>query len=347
MVLCTSINGCADDSSTGRSPTPLGDGTVTGNDGGITQADAGIAVDPPACADLTLPNTIPAEVMGNTGEAEDTVEPPNCVRRGTRRSKDLVVFFVAPKAGEYRFSTTGSDFDTVLHARADDCTGAVLDCNDDAVEKASAIKLDLEAGQTIVLVVDGFNRETGQVVLRVEGQEDICDDGIDQDGDGAIDCADTDCFLSCEDPFDWPEDWIAFEEEVLTRTNEARAAGANCGGQTYPPAGPLEMDQFLVYSSRLHGRDMGMNNYFEHETQDGRSPDDRMRQVGFEGDGPTGENIAAGQSTPAEVMDSWMNSPGHCRNIMDSDYHVMGVGFVNVDGSSFGQYWVQNFGGSH
>ena len=92
---------------------------------------------------------------------------------------------------------------------------------------------------------------------------------------------------------------------------------------------------------------MSLNDYFEHTSLDGRSATERMRQAGFTGASPTGENIAAGQSTPAEVVESWINSPGHCRNIMDPDYAVLGVGYSAAESASFDTYWVQNFGGSH
>ena len=54
-----------------------------------------------------------------------------------------------------------------------------------------------------------------------------------------------------------------------------------------------------------------------------------------------GENIAQGQASPAAVMKSWMNSPGHRANILKPDYDYMGVGY-NPDGN----YWVQLFADS-
>lgn len=54
-----------------------------------------------------------------------------------------------------------------------------------------------------------------------------------------------------------------------------------------------------------------------------------------------GENIAAGQQTPAEVMNAWMNSQGHRENIMNSSFGQIGVGVVK--GGSYGIYWVQMF----
>ena len=92
---------------------------------------------------------------------------------------------------------------------------------------------------------------------------------------------------------------------------------------------------------------MGLKNYFAHLSLDGRTPDERMRQANFEGNYPTGENIAAGQGSAVEVVESWMKSPGHCRNIMNPDYQVIGVGYAFVEDSEYRHFWVQNFAGSH
>lgn len=53
-----------------------------------------------------------------------------------------------------------------------------------------------------------------------------------------------------------------------------------------------------------------------------------------------GENIAWGQSSPEQVMDSWMNSPGHRANILNADYTKLGVGCVQNSGR---YYWTQMF----
>lgn len=55
-----------------------------------------------------------------------------------------------------------------------------------------------------------------------------------------------------------------------------------------------------------------------------------------------GENIAYGQTSPAEVMNSWMKSPGHRANILSSDFNCIGVGHYKTDGID---YWVQIFVG--
>ena len=54
-----------------------------------------------------------------------------------------------------------------------------------------------------------------------------------------------------------------------------------------------------------------------------------------------GENIAEGQKDPADVMDSWMHSEGHKKNILNKDFDSIGVGCYNNNGTL---EWVQNFG---
>jgi uncharacterized protein YkwD len=57
-----------------------------------------------------------------------------------------------------------------------------------------------------------------------------------------------------------------------------------------------------------------------------------------------GENIAAGYQTPESVVAAWMASAGHRANILSTNFHDLGVGFVAKPGSRYGYYWVQDFG---
>lgn len=54
------------------------------------------------------------------------------------------------------------------------------------------------------------------------------------------------------------------------------------------------------------------------------------------------ENIVAGQSSPQEVVNDWMNSPGHRGNILDEDFTELGVGYYYGSGP-YRYYWVQLF----
>ncbi|MCB9615867.1 MAG: CAP domain-containing protein [Sandaracinus sp.] len=262
---------------------------------------------------------------------------------------EAVFEFTAPFAGDFVFDTEGTSFDTVLYVRSG-CGGDEIACNDDVRSGVltSRLTLTLAACQTVLVYVDGFNPDhAGAVRLNVSSREMLCDDGTDDDGDGQIDCDDSDCALACGPAATWPPAWETFEDRALEETNRFRAMGASCDGEPFPPAPPLEPNDLLRISARLHSSDMGERAYFEHDNLDGLTPFDRMAAVGYEGASPWGENIAAGQSTPEEVVQGWMESPGHCRNIMNAQYRVLGMGYAFVEGSPYGHYWTQNFGGGH
>ncbi len=130
---------------------------------------------------------------------------------------------------------------------------------------------------------------------------------------------------------------MAFETEVLELVNDVRAQGYNCGSMgSFGPAAPVESEGSLVCAARVHSKDMGDRDYFSHNTPEGVSPFTRMANAGFSGTG--GENIAWGQTSPQAVMDSWLDSDGHCSNIMEPSYKWLGVGYYE------GNYWTQNFG---
>ena len=154
--------------------------------------------------------------------------------------------------------------------------------------------MDLAACETVLIVVDGFSEgEMGAVALRVTSRESSCDDGVDNDGDGAADCADTDCFSArCSGTDDWPAAYQAFEWRVLELTNQRRAAGASCDADRFGPAPALEMDDVIREAARGHSLDMGQQSYFEHDSLDGRTFSDRMTMVGFMGAFPVGREPA-------------------------------------------------------
>ena len=70
---------------------------------------------------------------------------------------------------------------------------------------------------------------------------------------------------------------------------------------------PLSVDASLASAARAHSEDMGLQDYFSHTGLDGRSPADRIADAGYAWN-YMGENIAAGQPTPEDVIDSWMAS---------------------------------------
>lgn len=123
---------------------------------------------PADCSDATLANaTFPFTVNGDTFAQGDDFAP-SCASGG---SDDFAYLFVAPNAGTYIFDTEGTyPFDTVLYA-LDGCGGAELACNDDAFYYyESQIRVNLQANQAIIVVVDGFGGDFGNYVLNVDRQ---------------------------------------------------------------------------------------------------------------------------------------------------------------------------------
>lgn len=125
----------------------------------------------------------------------------------------------------------------------------------------------------------------------------------------------------------------SYELQVLNLVNEQRA---NYGLPALKYSTQLEA---VAYS---HSKDMAQNNYFSHTNLSGQSPFDRMRLAGISYRSAA-ENIAAGQRTPQEVVNAWMNSSGHRANILNSSVTEMGVGIYS--GGSYGVYWTQLFRG--
>jgi uncharacterized protein YkwD len=140
---------------------------------------------------------------------------------------------------------------------------------------------------------------------------------------------DNDCLLDCRNAATWPRAWTDFEVEVVRLFNVHRAAGADCRTQgVFPPAPALTMHTLVHQASRCHSVDQWENGFMSHTGSDGSTLGQRLTREGYNWSA-VGENVARGQSTPANVVNSWMSSDGHCRNIMNSNYVHVGIGFVH------------------
>ncbi|MFI8813095.1 MULTISPECIES: sigma-70 family RNA polymerase sigma factor [unclassified Streptomyces] len=103
---------------------------------------------------------------------------------------------------------------------------------------------------------------------------------------------------------------------------------------------PVRGNGLMSTAAQRHSADMATRDYFSHTSPDGTDPGDRLTAAGYRWS-TYGENIAKGQRTPADVMSSWMNSPGHRANILNCSFKEIGIGMRNT-GS--GPVWTQNFG---
>jgi uncharacterized protein YkwD len=129
---------------------------------------------------------------------------------------------------------------------------------------------------------------------------------------------------------------------VVELVNTARSRGRKCGSERFAAAPALGVSRQLNEAATDHARDMARRKYFEHRGRDGSQPKDRVLSAGYR---PrlSGENIAYGPESAEEVVAGWLDSPGHCANIMDPRFQDIGVGLAT--GRKRGQiYWVQTFG---
>lgn len=127
------------------------------------------------------------------------------------------------------------------------------------------------------------------------------------------------------------DDVKALEQKVIDLVNQQRAWNGL-------PA--LKANWELSRVARYKSQDMINKHYFAHQSPTYGSPFNMMESFGIRFSA-AGENIAYGQRTPQEVMNGWMNSPGHKANILSGVYNQIGVGVAKASNGTF--YWTQMF----
>lgn len=142
---------------------------------------------------------------------------------------------------------------------------------------------------------------------------------------------------SCTQPVIEPIDPLStnIQEDLLTSLNALRTEGCFCGAEFMPPVSPLTWNVKLELAAGEHAQDMYTNDFFDHKGSDNSQVWDRVLRAGYDWRA-VGENIAWGFESVDKVMDSWKNSPGHCKTMMSKEYEHTGAAKV-------GTYWVQTF----
>ncbi|MGY4690661.1 CAP domain-containing protein [Salibacterium sp. K-3] len=116
--------------------------------------------------------------------------------------------------------------------------------------------------------------------------------------------------------------------EVIALTNEEREKqGLNS----------LKEDETVAKAAQAKSEDMAENNYFAHQSPTYGSPFNMLKEYGADFRSAA-ENIAAGQATPEQAVEGWMNSEGHRKNILNEDLTHIGIGYEEN-----GRYWTQMF----
>ncbi|MFJ9499960.1 CAP-associated domain-containing protein [Brevibacillus centrosporus] len=120
---------------------------------------------------------------------------------------------------------------------------------------------------------------------------------------------------------------LAYERQILDLVNVARSRAQ---------LPPLQWNEKAAEVARGHSRDMESNDFFDHvSATTGSDPFERLKQASI----PyrmAGENIAAGYPDAIEAHESWMNSPGHRKNVLEKGFTQLGVGVIT-------DYYTQTF----
>ena len=132
--------------------------------------------------------------------------------------------------------------------------------------------------------------------------------------------------------------------EILDAVNAARAVARSCGERAFGAAPPLAWDDALGAAALAHSRDMAAQRRFAHQGSDGSDAAARATRAGY-GWRLVGENIASGQTSAQEAVAGWIDSPGHCANLMNPAFTEMGAGYGISRARMPGfVYWTQVFG---
>lgn len=122
---------------------------------------------------------------------------------------------------------------------------------------------------------------------------------------------------------------------LLKLVNDRRVAGCNCGITAMPPVPALIWNNLLAAAASVHSKDMSTNNFFAHQSSNGNTTANRVDATGYKWI-TIAENIANGHTNEQAVVDAWIASEGHCKNIMSASIKEMGA-------AKEGRYWTQVF----
>jgi uncharacterized protein YkwD len=129
-------------------------------------------------------------------------------------------------------------------------------------------------------------------------------------------------------------------EHLFVQINDARRQGRSCGQQAFAPATALRRSPQLDDAARKHALDIATHSAMGHEGSDGSSAGERAESAGYHWR-IVGENVAAGQIAAEEVVDTWLESDGHCKNMMDPRFSETGIAVALNENDERVIYWVQ------
>ncbi|MGP5324403.1 CAP domain-containing protein [Vreelandella titanicae] len=133
------------------------------------------------------------------------------------------------------------------------------------------------------------------------------------------------------------------QRAMLSQINEARSQARQCGDQQFEAVESLAWSCKLEAAAKSHSQDMAENDYFSHTDPEGAGIEQRVGNQDYVWQA-VGENVAAGYTSVSAVVEGWLDSPGHCRNIMNDAFTEMGMAKAEDSESRYSTYWTQTLG---
>lgn len=222
-----------------------------------------------------------------------------------------------------------------------------LDAIAERMSKGAALRVAVADGtyrvshSASIHISKAVNDATAARVLREQFCMEATDPGFQEIG---VARRDQEFWIVLARPFVPPAaaDAPAISRRVLELVNAARAQARKCGNQSYPAVPALTLRPALEYAARLQALDMAKRGYMSHTGSDGSSPGDRVKRAQYAWR-TVAENVAAGQSTAEAAVQSWLDSPGHCSNLMGAKFTEMGIAYVVNLERPEGIFWAQVF----
>lgn len=213
--------------------------------------------------------------------------------------------------------------------------------DDESLERALS-RANYRALQSASIRLSGFEEPAARAALSAQFCRTVMNEAFTAVGRAQ---RDRDVWIVLARPFAPPAkaERARIASEALRLVNAARAQGRRCGSRQMAAAPPLSPATLLNKVAQVHADDMAARGVLAHTGSDGSTVAQRASRAGFRHD-VIGENVAGGPVSAAIVVQEWLDSPGHCENLMDARFTQMGVAYAVNAAAPLGIYWSQVLG---
>lgn len=255
---------------------------------------------------------------------------------GSTGSEQFFMLDVPEGAQNIRFTISGGNGDADLYVKAGEKpTTSNYDCRPYLVGNNESCNAFTEANLPYYLMLRAYQEYSGVTLTASYSTGGDAGDNGGGDDNGSDSGNDGGTANGCT--------LTATQQALLDAHNEARAVSRSCGGTNYPAAPALSWNCQLATAATKHSQDMASNNFMSHTGSNGSQPGDRISAEGYQYS-TWAENVAAGYTTIDQVMNGWLQSSGHCSNIMSTSVTEMGADLVTNSSSDYTYYWTGVFG---